>query len=331
MEQSHGPRAQDRNRVSRPDPSTLHRVDAAGQGLRQCRLFGGNPPGIAKQATGRSGHELCEAAADDPVTPAVRIVAPVAEVVVSPDAVEALAATDDAIQHDPVAGLEATAPVRGFDHGPGHLVPPDHRKGDRHVPGEYPAFGGADRGGPGPEDDLSRRRLESVEFPDRSLTDAGHDEGLHRGAHRKRPCQPRRTANLASAHLRRHYAVRAHESHVGTDTRRRNRVTGTPKVAFTLGAATRQAAYASSSGTAELVFSYTVRAGEIDTDGISWQANALTLAGGTVRLTTTDPNVEEDAALAHADGQSEHRVDADPPGLVAEVPLTMQGTVLELD
>ena len=114
-------------------------------------------------------------------------------------------------------------------------------------------------------------------------------------------------------------------------TCRKSTVTGTPKVAFTLGAATRQAAYASSSGTAELVFSYTVRAGEIDTDGISWQANALTLAGGTVRLTTTDPNVEEDAALAHADGQSEHRVDADPPGLVAEVPLTMQGTVLELD
>ena len=76
-------------------------------------------------------------------------------------------------------------------------------------------------------------------------------------------------------------------------------VTGTPTFAFMLGEATREAAYAGGSDTAELVFAYEVQAGEIDTDGISWSANALALDGGTVRLTTTDPNVEEDAALGH--------------------------------
>ena len=106
-------------------------------------------------------------------------------------------------------------------------------------------------------------------------------------------------------------------------------VTGTPTFAFMLGEETREAAYARGSDTAELVFSYEVQAGEIDTDGISWKANALALDGGTVRLTTTDPNVEEDAALGHVkgDAQREHRVDAVPPGVESA---SMQGTVLEL-
>ena len=49
-----------------------------------------------------------------------------------------------------------------------------------------------------------------------------------------------------------------------------------------------------------------------------------------MRLTTTDPNVEEDAALGHAkgDAQSEHRVDAVPPG--EPVSAIMQGTTLRL-
>ena len=106
-------------------------------------------------------------------------------------------------------------------------------------------------------------------------------------------------------------------------------VTGAPTFAFTLGSAERQAAYASGSDTAELVFSYEVQAGEIDTDGISWSANALALAGGTVRLTTTDPDVEEDAALGHPEQRAlaGHRVDADPPGVESA---SMRETVLEL-
>ena len=78
------------------------------------------------------------------------------------------------------------------------------------------------------------------------------------------------------------------------------------------------------------MFVYTVQAGETDTDGISWKANALALGGGTVRLTTTDADVEEDAALAHPAQPmlAGHRVDADPPGLV--LPVTMQATTLRL-
>ena len=107
-------------------------------------------------------------------------------------------------------------------------------------------------------------------------------------------------------------------------------VTGSPTFTFMLGRETREATYAGGSETMALVFSYIVKAGEIDTDGISWEANALALGeGGTVRLTTTDPNVEEDAALKHdgADAQGDHRVDAVLPGVKS---VTMQETTLRL-
>ena len=106
-------------------------------------------------------------------------------------------------------------------------------------------------------------------------------------------------------------------------------VTGSPTFTFMLGRETREATYVGGSETMALVFSYIVKAGEIDTDGISWEANALTLDGGTVRLTTTDPNVEEDAALKHdgADAQGDHRVDAVLPGVKS---VTMQETTLRL-
>ena len=106
-------------------------------------------------------------------------------------------------------------------------------------------------------------------------------------------------------------------------------VTGTPTFAFTLGSAVRQATYASGSETAALVFSYTVLAGDLDRDGISWEADALALAGGTIRLTTDDANIMEDAALAHAgeDAQTMHRVDAVAPSLVSA---TVEDTTLKL-
>ncbi len=60
-------------------------------------------------------------------------------------------------------------------------------------------------------------------------------------------------------------------------------VTGTPRVALAVGAATRQAAYALGSGTASLVFRYTVAAGDADPNGVAVPASALTLGGGTIR------------------------------------------------
>ena len=92
-------------------------------------------------------------------------------------------------------------------------------------------------------------------------------------------------------------------------------VTGTPQFAFSLGAGvTRQAEYASGSDSTELVFSYTVAAGDNDADGVSWAADALSLNGGTVKFTTTVPANAVDAALTHAagDAQSGHKVDTAP-------------------
>ena len=102
-------------------------------------------------------------------------------------------------------------------------------------------------------------------------------------------------------------------------------VTATPKFAFRLGAATRQAAYASGSDSAALVFARTVQAGEVDRNGISWNAIALALDGGTITQTgaTTAARLTH-AAQAPLEG---HRVDAAPP---MQVSASVQGLALVL-
>ena len=60
-------------------------------------------------------------------------------------------------------------------------------------------------------------------------------------------------------------------------------VTGTPQLALTIGATTRQADYFSGSGNAWLWFRYVVQSSDSDADGISIGASALTLNGGTIR------------------------------------------------
>ena len=60
-------------------------------------------------------------------------------------------------------------------------------------------------------------------------------------------------------------------------------VTGAPQLALTIGSQTRQAAYDSSDTTPKaLYFEYTVQSADSDTDGISINANALTLNDGTI-------------------------------------------------
>ena len=59
-------------------------------------------------------------------------------------------------------------------------------------------------------------------------------------------------------------------------------VTGTPRLALTIGAYTRQAAFSTASGSS-VFFTYTVRATDIDADGASIAAGALTLNDGTIR------------------------------------------------
>ncbi len=72
-------------------------------------------------------------------------------------------------------------------------------------------------------------------------------------------------------------------------------VSGTPEIALTVGTTTRQATAVSGTGTAALVFSYTVVAGENDDNGVSIAVNALAQAGGS----TIQDAAGNDAALAH--------------------------------
>jgi VCBS repeat-containing protein len=60
-------------------------------------------------------------------------------------------------------------------------------------------------------------------------------------------------------------------------------VTGTPQLALNIGGTLVQANYVSGSGGTTLTFKYTVQAGQNDANGISIDANALTLNGGTIK------------------------------------------------
>ncbi|MCC9166338.1 Ig-like domain-containing protein [Pontibacter harenae] len=59
-------------------------------------------------------------------------------------------------------------------------------------------------------------------------------------------------------------------------------VTGTPALTLTVGSTDRDVEYVSGSGTTDLLFRYTVQAGELDANGVAL-ANAITLNGGTIR------------------------------------------------
>ena len=59
-------------------------------------------------------------------------------------------------------------------------------------------------------------------------------------------------------------------------------VSGTPQLALDIGGETRQADYASGSGTESLLFSYTVAEGDEDTDGIEVLDSGLALNGGAI-------------------------------------------------
>ena len=92
-----------------------------------------------------------------------------------------------------------------------------------------------------------------------------------------------------------------------------NTVGGVPQLALTVGGLTPQAIFESGSGTRDLVFSYTVLAGDLDSDGVSIGADALTVPPGS-SIQDAD---EIDAVIVHAavDAAAEHRVD----GVVATV------------
>ena len=88
-------------------------------------------------------------------------------------------------------------------------------------------------------------------------------------------------------------------------------VTGQPVVTVSVGGESRDAAFVSGSGTDTLMFRYVVQAGDVDEDGVSIAASALT--GGVVASAGGDPVTRTFEAVP---AQSGHKVDAPLPATV---------------
>ena len=117
-------------------------------------------------------------------------------------------------------------------------------------------------------------------------------------------------------------------------------VTGTPEFNFCLGSsatvscsvgtsppALRSAVLSSGSGTTALVFVYEVDEGDEDTDGVSIEANRLTLNGGTIRDGSNNNAVLDHEEVAADAG---HKVDTVKPQLAASGGAVVEGTRLTL-
>ena len=104
-------------------------------------------------------------------------------------------------------------------------------------------------------------------------------------------------------------------------------VTGTPQLTLKVGGQDRTANYQSGTGGA-LVFAYEVADGDEDTDGVSIEANRLTLNGGTIRDGSNNNNAVLDHEEVAAD--SGHKVDAVKPQLAATDGAVVDGTRLTL-
>ena len=88
-------------------------------------------------------------------------------------------------------------------------------------------------------------------------------------------------------------------------------VTGTPQLTLELGGGQRTGTYEGGSGTAALVFGYTVAVGESDTDGVGVEADSL--SGGTIRDGAGHNAVLDHQAVDGAANAS-HKVDGVRPG-----------------
>ena len=102
-------------------------------------------------------------------------------------------------------------------------------------------------------------------------------------------------------------------------------VTGTPQLRLELGGGQRTADYGGGSGTAALVFGYTVAGGESDTDGVGVEADSL--SGGTIRDGAGHNAVLEHEAVTP---QAGHKVDGVKPELAATGGEVVNGTTLTL-
>jgi large repetitive protein len=85
-----------------------------------------------------------------------------------------------------------------------------------------------------------------------------------------------------------------------------------PRVLLNIGGVSKYADYLSGSGTADLVFGYTIAAGDTDANGVSYAANALQLNGGTIKDSTG--NNATLTAIARSDNAS-YKVDTTSPSV----------------
>ena len=104
-------------------------------------------------------------------------------------------------------------------------------------------------------------------------------------------------------------------------------VTGSPQLTLNVDGTDRTAGYGSVTGAA-LAFSYRVAVGESDTDGVSIDANSLSLNSGTIKDSTDDI----DAVLNHraVAANAGHKVDGVRPDLAATGGAVANGTTLTL-
>ena len=107
-------------------------------------------------------------------------------------------------------------------------------------------------------------------------------------------------------------------------------VTGVPLLELTVGTEARHARYAAGSGTTSLTFSYPVVPGDADADGISVGASALSLNGGSIRLSggTVNARLTLASTLTNA---AAHKVDGSQgvSGIEAVVLNSPVGTAYE--
>ena len=123
-------------------------------------------------------------------------------------------------------------------------------------------------------------------------------------------------------------------------------VIGSPMLTLAVGSDNRMATYASGSGSAQLVFQYTIQAGEIDSDGISIGANTLSLNGGTISdqdglyailaysaVSANTSYMVDGTTYDTSSASSENETDSgSPPGIFATelADLTIVGELAEL-
>ena len=101
----------------------------------------------------------------------------------------------------------------------------------------------------------------------------------------------------------------------------------TPRLMLKVGERNRPAGYLEGTGTTELVFGYEVVKGDEDTDGVSIEANSLSLSGGTIKdASKNSADLDHDGLAA----DSGHKVDGAGPDLAETGGAVVDGTTLTL-